>query len=61
MMINQKYEHLRGWLEQLPEQFEQLGEVIYDNRNQLRVIEAPDGTLVNAKRYCVPRQPNRLI
>ena len=61
MMINQKYEHLRGWLEQLPEQFEQLGEVIYDNRNQLRVIEAPDGTLVNAKRYCVPLQPNRLI
>ena len=46
MMINQKYEHLRGWLEQLPEQFEQLGEVIYDNRNQLRVIQAPDGTLL---------------
>lgn len=61
MEINPKYEHLREWLEQLPEQFEQLGRVIYDARNQLRVIEAPDGTLVNAKRYHVPRQPNRLI
>ena len=61
MRINKKYEHLRRWLEKLPEQFEQLGEVIYDKRNQLRVIEAPDGTLVNAKRYCVPRQPNRLV
>ena len=61
MLINPKYKHLQEWLEQLPEQFEQLGEVIYDRRNQLRVIEAPDGTLVNAKRYCVPRQPNRLV
>ena len=61
MLINPKYKHLSEWLEQLPEQFEQLGDVIYDKRNQLRVIEAPDGTLVNAKRYCVPRQPNRLV
>ena len=61
MLINPKYEHLRDWLEQLPGNFEQLGEVIYDSRNQLRVITAPDGTLVNAKRFCVPRQPNRLV
>ena len=61
MEINPKYHLLRPWLERLPEQFEQLGEVIYDKRNQLRVITAPDGTLVNAKRYCIPRQPNRLV
>ena len=61
MMINKKYEHLREWLERLPEEFEQLGEVIYDKRNQLRVIEAPDGTLVNAKRYCVPHALNRVV
>ena len=61
MLINKKYEHLRGWLELLPEQFEQLGKVIYNRRNQLRVIEAPDGTLVNAKRYCVPHPINRLV
>ena len=61
MEINPKYHLIRPWLERLPEQFEQLGEVIYDKRNQLRVIEAPDGTLVNVKRYCVPSQPNRLV
>lgn len=61
MLLNHKYEHLREWLEQLPEQFEQLGEVIYDKRNQLRVITAPDGTLVNAKRYCVPHAVNRVV
>lgn len=61
MLINPKYEHLRGWLEQLPDVFEQSGKVIYDSRNQLRVISAPDGTLVNVKRYHTPRQPNRLI
>ena len=61
MLINEKYMHLREWLERLPEQFEQLGEVIYDKRNQLRVIEAPDGTLVNAKRYCKPHAVNRVV
>lgn len=61
MLINEKYEHLREWLERLPEEFERLGEVIYDKRNQLRVIEAPDGTLVNAKRYCVPHALNRVV
>lgn len=61
MMINKKYEHLKEWLERLPEDFEQLGEVIYDKRNQLRVIEAPDGTLVNVKRYCVPHVVNRVV
>ena len=61
MLINKKYEHLREWLERLPEDFEQLGEVIYDKRNQLRVIQAPDGTLVNAKRYCVPHTVNRVV
>ena len=61
MLVNKKYEHLREWLERLPEDFEQLGEVIYDKRNQLRVIQAPDGTLVNAKRYCVPHTVNRVV
>lgn len=61
MLINKKYEHLREWLERLPDDFERLGEVIYDKRNQLRVIEAPDGTLVNAKRYCKTHLVNRVV
>lgn len=61
MLINPKYEHLREWLERLPEDFERLGEVIYDKRNKLRVIEAPDGTLVNVKRYCKAHMLNRIV
>ena len=61
MLINPKYEHLREWLEKLPEEFERLGEVIYDKRNQLRVIETPDGTLVNIKRYCKTHLINRVV
>ena len=61
MLINPKYQHLKEWLERLPEDFERLGEIIYDKRNQLRVIPAPDGTLVNAKRYCVPHAINRVV
>ena len=61
MLINKKYQHLEKWLERLPEDFEHLGEVIYDKRNQLRVIEDPDGTLVNAKRYCVTHAVNRVV
>ncbi|MBQ6079924.1 MAG: aminoglycoside phosphotransferase [Muribaculaceae bacterium] len=61
MLLNPKYQHLKEWLERLPEDFEQLGEVIYDKRNQLRVIEAPDGTLVNAKRYCKTHLVNRVV
>ena len=61
MLINKKYQHLEKWLERLPEDFERLGEVIYDKRNQLRIIEAPDGTLVNAKRYCVTHAVNRVV
>lgn len=61
MLLNPKYRHLEQWLQQLPHEFEHLGQVIYDRRNQLRVIEAPDGTLINAKRYCVPHLINRLV
>ena len=61
MLINPKYEGLCGWLKKLPDNFERLGTVIYDKRNQLRVIEAPDGTLVNTKRYCIPHAINRVV
>jgi tRNA A-37 threonylcarbamoyl transferase component Bud32 len=61
LLVNPKYEPLREWLERLPEDFERLGEVIYDKRNQLRVITAPDGTLVNVKRYCKTHMVNRVV
>ncbi len=61
MLINPKYEHLREWLARLPEDFERLGEVIYDRRNQLRVITAPDGSVVIVKRYCKTHIVNRVV
>lgn len=36
--VNPKYESLRGWLEQLPETFSRTGEIIYEERNQIRLI-----------------------
>lgn len=61
MLINPKYEHLREWLARLPQDFEQLGEVIYDRRNQLRVVTAPDGTVVVVKRFCKTHMVNRIV
>ncbi len=55
---------MRGFVSHLPETFEHSGTVIYDKRNQIKVIEADfAGTqkLLNVKRYCVPKWYNRLI
>lgn len=58
--INPKYEHLRAWIEQVPETIFQQGEVIYDARNQIRRMQAPDGTDVCIKRFHQPRFWNRI-
>lgn len=60
IVINPTYEGLRGWLEALPTSFEQQGEVIYDARNQIRLMQAPDGTDVCVKRFHTPRFFNRI-
>ncbi len=56
IVINPQYEHLRAWIESLPDTFFQQGEIIYDARNQIRVIG--DWCV---KRYHAPRFLNRLI
>lgn len=61
IVINPQYESLRPWIEQLPNIFAQSGEVIYDARNQIRVIKGADGILYNVKRYHQPRFLNRII
>lgn len=61
VVIAPEYEHLRTWIEALPDTFESQGKVIYDARNQIRVITLPDGLQVNVKRYHAPRFVNRLI
>ena len=59
--INPKYEEMTHFIEHIPDVFEKEGRVIYTGRNLIKVMEAPDGTLVNVKRFHIPKGPNRLI
>lgn len=61
VVLNDAYPSLRSWIEQLPDTFSQQGKVIYDARNQIRVIEGPDGRTYNVKRYCQPMWLNRIV
>ena len=60
-VINPTYESLREWIEAIPMLFARQGEVIYDERNQVRTLTAPDGTKVCVKRFHVPRFLNKYI
>ena len=60
-IVNPTYESLRTWIESIPSLFEQSGEVIYDARNQIRLITAPDGTETCVKRFHAPRGLNSWI
>lgn len=59
VVVHPKYEHLRAWLEALPATFEQQGEVIYEQRNQIRRMGV-NGLPVVVKRYRQPSLPNRI-
>ena len=60
IVIHPKYEFLRAWLEQLPVTFAQQGEVIYEERNQIRRMEA-EGVDVVVKRFHQPALLNRMV
>lgn len=60
--VNPKYEHLRAFIERIPETMEQEGTYIYGGRRNLIVkMTAPDGTVLNVKRFQQPRGLNRLV
>ncbi len=59
--VNPKYEPLRAFLERIPTMFEHEGREIYNDRNVIKVLDTPNGTVLNVKRYCVPKGPNRLV
>ena len=59
--INPKYEYMRDFLEHIPNVFEKEGQVIYTGRNLIKVMPAPDGTVLNVKRFHAPKGPNLLI
>lgn len=58
--VNAKYEHLRTYLENIPEEFEARGEVVYDLRNQVRVDEV-SGVKIVIKSFRKIYLANRII
>lgn len=61
IVIAPTYASWHEWIAQLPVAFDQQGTVIYDARNQIRLIAAPDGREVCVKRFHAPRLLNRWI
>lgn len=59
--INPKWERLRGYITRIPQTFEQEGREIYNDRNVIKVFNAPGGTVLNVKRYCKPKGINWLV
>ncbi|MGI6243731.1 MAG: lipopolysaccharide kinase InaA family protein [Prevotella sp.] len=59
--IKPEYEHLRAYIEDIPHGFNHRGKEIYNLRNIIKVMEAPDGQPLNVKQYHIPQGPNRLI
>ncbi len=60
--ITPGYDHLRPFIESIPVRFEGEGTYIYGGkRNLIKSFEAPDGTMLNIKRYHQPAFFNRLI
>lgn len=60
IVINPTYEHLRKFIENIPDSFEREGKVIYSGRNLIKVMET-DGMEVNVKRYGIPAFVNRIV
>jgi hypothetical protein len=54
IILNPTYELLRAWVEQIPVIFALQGKIIYDARNQIRFITAPNGDEVCVKRFHAP-------
>lgn len=59
--ISDRYERLRPFIEQLPDLFEHTGEVVYEDRNLIKKMVAPDGCELNVKRYHQPGGINRYV
>lgn len=60
-VINPAYEHLREWIQTIPSRFAFEGEVIYNDRNQIRLFTVPDGLEMCVKRFRKPSLLNRIV
>lgn len=60
--IEPKYQYLQDYLLSLPSTFEAQGEYVYGGkRNLIKKFTAPDGLLINVKRYHKPQGLNLLV
>lgn len=60
IVINKEYCNIKEWVEQLPENFDKLGEVVYQARNTLKKMQLPNGEEVVVKKFAVPIFINRI-
>lgn len=60
IVINKRYNDIKEWVEQLPQNFDEQGEVIYQARNILKKMQLPGGEEVIVKKYAVPIFINRI-
>lgn len=58
--INQQYSNIKEWVEQLPQNFDNLGEIIYQARNTLKKMQLPNGEEIVVKKYAIPIFANRI-
>lgn len=61
IIISDTYQYLKDWISTIPLIFSSSGKIIYNARNQIRVIEGPDGIMYNIKRYHQPLLCNRIF
>ena len=61
MLLSPEYSHLRDFIVTIPRLMLTEGETVYAARNLIKVLRAPDGTLLNVKRYHRPSLPNAII
>ncbi len=61
IIINPQYTHLERFITTLPDIFERQGDTIQNGRNLIKVIDAPDNTRINIKRYHKPHGINAIV
>lgn len=59
--INPKYSALGQYISRIPELMEHEGDTVHAGRNLIKVLRAPDGTLLNVKRYHRPSPLNAIV
>lgn len=58
--LNTVFEKERCFVESIPDKFDSLGELVYDGRNQVRIIMTPNGRKVAVKKFHHPRLIDRI-